>query len=236
MSKPKKKRDKPYRPKAVKAPNHLLVKLLPELTKEEHTKIELASLLPLDAIRRGEGTLENVDYVLNSLHAGWVCSAAFEQQTKIDAQSLTMVAYGCMRLVSDLVESGKADQVPDWMIEPVQPALELLADMQAEMSRAEMHDAYEAMFKARKHLCNPESAAAIRPDDPSTWKRLYMHHGLMYLHGAVRIGFLEERDGQIFWWAYDTQTLIRIARPAVMLVSIPLTQEDRMEFLNGRTS
>lgn len=66
MSKTKKRRDKPYRPKAVKAPNHLLVKLLPELTKEEHTKIELASLLPLDAIRRGEGTLENVDYVMNS--------------------------------------------------------------------------------------------------------------------------------------------------------------------------
>lgn len=236
MSKTKKRRDKPYRPKAVKAPNHLLVKLLPELTKEEHTKIELASLLPLDAIRRGEGTLENVDYVMNSLHAGWVCSAAFELQTKIDAQSLMMVAYGCMRLVSELIESGKTDQVPDWMIEPVQPAIELLADMQAEMSRAEMHDAYEAMFKARKHLCNPDAAAAILPEDPATWKKPYMHHGLMYLHDAVQIGFLEERDGQIFWWAYDTQTLIRITHPAVMLVSIPLTKEDRIEFLNGRTS
>ncbi len=236
MSKAKKRRDKAYRPKAVKAPNHLLVKLLPELTKEEHTKIELASLLPLDAIRRGEGTLENVDYVMNSLHVGWVCSAAFERQTKIDAQSLMMVAYGCMRLVSELIHSGKAEQVPGWMIEPVQPALELLADMQAEMSRAEMLDAYEAMFKARKHLCNPESAVAIRPDDPSSWKKSYMHHGLMYLHGIVQIGFLEERDGQIFWWAYDTQTLIRITHPAVMLVSIPLTQEERIEFLNGRTS
>lgn len=236
MSKTKKRRDKPYRPKAVKAPNHLLVKLLPELTKEEHTKIELASLLPLDAIRRGEGTLENVDYVMNSLHVGWVCSAAFERQTKIDAQSLMIVAYGCMRLVSELIQSGKADQVPGWLIEPVQPALELLADMQAEMSRAEMHDAYEVMFKARKHLCNSESAAAIRPDDPSSWKKSYMHHGLMYLHGIVQIGFLEERDGQIFWWAYDTQTLIRITHPAVMLVSIPLTKEDRIEFLNGRTS
>lgn len=236
MSKTKKRRDKPYRPKAVKAPNHLLVKLLPELTKEEHTKIDLASLLPLDAIRRGEGTLENVDYVMNSLHVGWVCSAAFERQTKIDAQSLMIVAYGCMRLVSELIQSGKADQVPGWLIEPVQPALELLADMQAEMSRAEMHDAYEVMFKARKHLCNSESAAAIRPDDPSSWKKSYMHHGLMYLHGIVQIGFLEERDGQIFWWAYDTQTLIRITHPAVMLVSIPLTKEDRIEFLNGRTS
>lgn len=78
MAARKKKRSKAYRPKAVKAPNHLLVKLLPELTKEEHTKIELASLLPLDAIRRGEGTLENVDYVMNSLHVCWVCSAAFE--------------------------------------------------------------------------------------------------------------------------------------------------------------
>lgn len=58
----------------------------------------------------------------------------------------------------------------------------------------------------------------------------------MYLHGIVQIGFLEERDGQIFWWAYDTQTLIRITHPAVMLVSIPLTKEDRIEFLNGRTS
>ena len=236
MSKTKKRRDKPYRPKAVKAPNHLLVKLLPELTKEEHTKIELASLLPLDAIRRGEGTLENVDYVMNSLHAGWVCSAAFELQTKIDAQSLMMVAYGCMRLVSELIESGKTDQVPDWIIEPVQPAIELLADMQAEMSRAEMHDAYEAMFKARKHLCNPDAAAAILPEDPATWKKPYMHHGLMYLHDAVQIGFLEERDGQIFWWSYDTQTLIRITHPAVMFVSIPLTQEERIEFLNGRTS
>lgn len=236
MAARKKKRSKAYRPKAVKAPNHLLVKLLPELTKEEHTKIELASLLPLDAIRRGEGTLENVDYVMNSLHVCWVCSAAFERQTKIDAQSLMMVAYGCMRLVSELIQSGKADQVPGWMIEPVQPALELLADMQAEMSRAEMLDAYEAMFRARKHLCNPESAAAIRPDDPSTWEKPYMHHGLMYLHGIVQIGFLEERDGQIFWWAYDTQTLIRITHPAVMLVSIPLTQEERIEFLNGRTS
>lgn len=236
MAARKKKRSKAYRPKAVKAPNHLLVKLLPELTKEEHTKIELASLLPLDAIRRGEGTLENVDYVMNSLHVGWVCSAAFERQTKIDAQSLFMVAYGCMRLVSELIRSGKADQVPDWMLEPAQQALELLADMQAEMSRAEMHDAYEAMLKARKHLCNPESAAAIRPDDPSSWKKSYMHHGLMYLHDAVQIGFLEERDGQIFWWAYDTQTLIRITKPTVMLVSIPLTQEERIEFLNGRTS
>lgn len=198
MAARKKKRSKAYRPKAVKAPNHLLVKLLPELTKEEHTKIELASLLPLDAIRRGEGTLENVDYVMNSLHVGWVCSAAFERQTKIDAQSLMIVAYGCMRLVSELIQSGKADQVPGWLIEPVQPALELLADMQAEMSRAEMHDAYEVMFKARKHLCNSESAAAIRPDDPSSWKKSYMHHGLMYLHGIVQIGFLEERDGQIF--------------------------------------
>lgn len=236
MAARKKKRSKAYRPKAVKAPNHLLVKLLPELTKEEHTKIELASLLPLDAIRRGEGTLENVDYVMNSLHVGWVCSAAFERQTKIDAQSLMIVAYGCMRLVSELIQSGKADQVPGWLIEPVQPALELLADMQAEMSRAEMHDAYEAMFKARKHLCNPDAAAAISPDDPATWKNPYMHHGLMYLHGSVRIGFLEERDGQIFWWAYDTQALIRITHPAVMLVSIPLTQEDRTELLNGRTS
>lgn len=236
MAARKKKRSKAYRPKAVKAPNHLLVKLLPELTKEEHTKIELASLLPLDAIRRGEGTLENVDYVMNSLHVGWVCSAAFERQTKIDAQSLMIVAYGCMRLVSELIQSGKADQVPGWLIEPVQPALELLADMQAEMSRAEMHDAYEVMFKARKHLCNSESAAAIRPDDPSSWKKSYMHHGLMYLHGIVQIGFLEERDGQIFWWAYDTQTLIRITHPAVMLVSMPLTKEDRIEFLNGRTS
>lgn len=236
MAARKKKRSKAYRPKAVKAPNHLLVKLLPELTKEEHTKIELASLLPLDAIRRGEGTLENVDYVMNSLHVGWVCSAAFERQTKIDAQSLMIVAYGCMRLVSELIQSGKADQVPGWLIEPVQPALELLADMQTEMSRAEMHDAYEVMFKARKHLCNSESAAAIRPDDPSSWKKSYMHHGLMYLHGIVQIGFLEERDGQIFWWAYDTQTLIRITHPAVMLVSIPLTKEDRIEFLNGRTS
>lgn len=198
MAARKKKRSKAYRPKAVKAPNHLLVKLLPELTKEEHTKIELASLLPLDAIRRGEGTLENVDYVMNSLHVGWVCSAAFERQTKIDAQSLMIVAYGCMRLVSELIQSGKADQVPGWLIEPVQPALELLADMQAEMSRAEMHDAYEVMFKARKHLCNSESAAAIRPDDPSSWKKSYMHHGLMYLHGIVQIGFLEEHDGQIF--------------------------------------
>ena len=173
---------------------------------------------------------------MNSLHVGWVCSAAFERQTKIDAQSLMIVAYGCMRLVSELIQSGKADQVPGWLIEPVQPALELLADMQAEMSRAEMHDAYEVMFKARKHLCNSESAAAIRPDDPSSWKKSYMHHGLMYLHGIVQIGFLEERDGQIFWWAYDTQTLIRITHPAVMLVSIPLTKEDRIEFLNGRTS
>ena len=32
MAARKKKRSKAYRPKAVKAPNHLLVKLLPELT------------------------------------------------------------------------------------------------------------------------------------------------------------------------------------------------------------
>lgn len=54
-----------------------------------------------------------------------------------------------------------------------------------------------------------------------------------FLAKDVEERFLAEKNDELL---YDTQTLIRITHPAVMLVSIPLTKEDRIEFLNGRTS
>ena len=227
MSKPKKKRSKAYRPKAVERPQNLMVRLLPELSDADRTKIDLASLLPLDAIRRGEGTKENVEYVLASLLVGWILGAAFEEETRWPAKAQMMVGYGGMLVAEECIKAGTPEKVQQWMVEPAQHALELLGDLERTLTRAELHKAYDVAAKDQRKLCCMDSVAVIRPDDPSSWKRAYDFQGVTYLHGSATCGILDELDGALFWWDPDDDVRIRITGPTIMIISLPFAPEKR---------
>lgn len=53
-----KKRDKKYRPRKVRTPDYLY-RAMRDITEAEFTSLDLCTMVPLDAIARGEGTVDN---------------------------------------------------------------------------------------------------------------------------------------------------------------------------------
>lgn len=231
MSKPKKKRTKAYHPKKVRPPVRLMAKLLPELTEEQQTELDLVGFLALDAIRRGVGGPDHVAGVRSLLRQGYILSAAFEEKEDREGEikALMYVALGGLMIAEAFIRDGRPEGVKHWMIDAAQAALELEADMERSLPIEDVYCAAKIVLDPPKTIMplSLSNVAVIEPGRPETWAKAYSKTGLVFLHGAAIPGVLDERGEHVYWWNPERDISIRIEEPTVMVYSYDLPADWR---------
>lgn len=131
MSKKDKKRKKSYSPKRVRIPA-FVAEYLPEYTEKARMNLELAELLPLQAVKNGEGSQFN----LMSLAATLKLGALIERYYEIGLTDLCMVAQARLHVAQEYVKH--KIPVPEELIAPTEDAVTQIVDIQRQLTRPAM--------------------------------------------------------------------------------------------------
>lgn len=232
MPKPKKKRTKTYKPRQIMLPP-MVLGCLPEMTDKERADLDLAGLLPLDCIKRGEGTMRNCQDVLLALKSGFVTAERFDDEWRI--KLLMQIAYCGITVAANYIEAKKPIQ--PWMTDPAEDALKLLCDMEAHFGRVELCLNHQKTIHHRERICrfdmmalniaDPSSRTlknAVRMEDEPI-SGLFGMSGITYLHNSALTGYLypDEERGRLLWLDGKTGANIPVERPIMIL------KEDRNE-------
>lgn len=219
-----KKRKKPYRPKPVRIPP-LAVKILPDLTEEEHAELGLHYRAPFDAICRGEGTFEGWIQARDALQIGFIMSEAFEDVWYLR----TCLQLGIVAIDRGAISCSKGQIPPSHIIEPARKAFDLVDDMRRGLSRAEMLSAlYEADNRRLSHIMpySKDAVHIVYPNDRSTWEDIQNRLALALINGLPRAGILayDENREMLVWHAPAEKITAVVSEPLLVLLATPLNQ------------
>lgn len=131
MAKKDKKRKKPYTKKHVRVPAYLSP-YLPEYSEKALINLELAELLPLKAVKNGDGT----QYNLLSLAATLKVGALIERFYDAGILDLCMIAQAGLHVAQEFVK--KKIPVPEELIAPTEDAVTQIIAIQRQLSRPAM--------------------------------------------------------------------------------------------------
>lgn len=210
---------KPFKHRRVAAGAYLY-RVLPELDDAMLGNIELWARVPLDAIKRGEGTEENVSNVQTALTFGFVL-AAFENKTEI--QMLIQLAEAGIGGACRCIRNGEPEGIWRELFEPVDAALGVISDMQRNVEREVLVRCIDAIKVHNFSLrVNPKSAFLIPADERA--KRFMNRPGLAYINGKARSGYLHKNDtmNRIEWVSPNEGLQIPITKYTLIVFAEPL--------------
>lgn len=183
MDRPRKK----YRPRVKRAPA-LLMRLAPEKTEEDFQKLDLPPRVALRAIETGAPQLECFIQLKVCLKEAYVIAAAFQQ--KWEVRVAILMAYVTLCEAEQDFYHGRETQDD---LSPIADALDLLSDMEREVTREEF---------AKVAAAVEDNMRTIMPYSRDDVWRIGPHHStwpvgeyiLCYHQGSVRFGRLERKD------------------------------------------
>lgn len=211
---------KPFKHRRVAAGAYLY-RVLPELDDAMLGNIELWARVPLDAIKRGEGTEENVSNVQTALTFGFVLAAAFENKTEI--QMLIQLAEAGIGGACRCIRNGEPEGIWRELFEPVDAALGVISDMQRTVEREVLVRCIDVIKVHNFSLrVNPKSAFLIPADERA--KRFMNRVGLAYINGKARSGYLQKNDtmNRIEWVSPNEGLQIPITKYTLIVFAEPL--------------
>ena len=234
-----KKPRKPYRPKRARAPS-IIYRVAPELTEKDHRDIDLAALVRLDNIRRGNGTEEDVINVFSAVRACYVLSAAFESKKKI--QELCRLAAGSLYAINRLIgartdlRDAKDDSIfiEDFLTKPVQAVLEIYGEMTRSCDRATLVRSVRANLDLCGKVLNIEEGVGFMvepefdPDDDAT-TAIEGRPGHIYALGDLCHGYVrrnsEMRRNEFY--VPESDTTIPITEKITLILDKPVSNRRR---------
>lgn len=220
-----KKRDKKYRPKKVRTPD-CLYRAMRDITEAEFTSLDLCSMVPLDAVFRGEGTVENVDTAQSAIVYGYVLAAAFEDKARL--QLLFLLAFAGLSGARRLLTHGEA--VPQSIIEPARAALSVYADMQRQCDRQTLVRSMRTVQDHRGHIINVAKGAGwlLSPgEDEGGGIRLEGRRGAVYINGAIRTGYAHYNAemNRVEWIDPLDETIVPVTKEVLVLLAEPMNEK-----------
>lgn len=220
-----KKRDKKYRPRKVRTPDYLY-RAMRDITEAEFTSLDLCTMVPLDAIARGEGTVDNANEAQAALVYGYVLAAAFEDKSKL--QLLFLLAFAGLNGARRLLQHGEA--VPQSIIEPARAALSVYADMQRQCDRQTLVRAMRTVQDHRGHVIGIAKGAGwlLSPgEDEGGGIRLEGRRGAVYINGAIRTGYahFNEEMNRVEWIDPLDETIVPVTKEVLVLLAEPMNEK-----------
>lgn len=225
----KKPRKKAYRPKPVRIPP-LAVKILPDLTDEEHAELGLHYRVPFDAICRGEATREGWRQARDALQIGFIMAAAFNDQWYLRA----CLQLGIVALDVGALTCSQGQVPPAHIMDPARKAFDLVDDLRRELSRAEMLSAlYEADNRRLTGIMpyDPDAVHIVYPKDISTWEDIQAEPALALINGLPRTGCLvyDTRREALTWVAPVEKITAVVTEPLLVLLATPIKRKKKTE-------
>lgn len=211
---------KPFKHRSVAA-SALLYRVLPELDNGMLNNIELWARVPLDAIKRGNGTEDNVSNVQTVLTFGFVLAAAFENKTEI--QMLIQLAQAGIGGACRRIRNGEADEIWPELFEPVDAAVGVISEMQRSVEREVLVRCIDAIKLHRFSLkVHPKAAFLVPPGERE--KRFMKRPGIAYVNGKARSGYLQKNDAmeRIEWVSPNEDLQIPINKKTMIVFAEPL--------------
>ena len=220
-----KKRNKKYKPKPVRTPVALF-KVWPELSEGQRAELDVHPLTHIDAIRRGEGTVESAWEVQGALRHAWILSQGFEEQNTM--RMAFLLAFASLNAVAKLIERG--GEIPEPLFDPIYLALDYFQGMKDSLNRVELIKSMRATIDSGRIYCIADRAAFYVGPKDDDWHKLLGRRGCAVLNGKVRSGYLnlnKEMGNRLEWISPTEDWLtIPIHRPFVLLLTEPLTKEE----------
>lgn len=222
-----KKRIKKYRPKPVRTPT-VLFNVWPELSKGQRAELDVHPLTHIDAIRRGEGTVESAWEVQGALRHAWILSQGFEEQDTMRMSFL--LAFASLNAIAKMLERGEGDEIPEPLYDPIYLAMDYFQVMKDSLNRVELIKSMRATIDSGCIYCIADRAAFYVSPEDDDWHKLLGRRGCAVLNGKVRSGYLNvnaEMDNRLEWISPTEDFLkVPIHRPFVVLLTEPLTKEE----------
>ena len=216
-----KKRMKKYRPRTVRTPDYLY-RIAPEITEDGFMDLDLCAMVPLDAVSRGDGTVENVDMAQSAIVYGYVLSAAFEDKARL--QLLFLLAFAGLNGARRCIQHG-AD-IPPCIIEPARAALSVYADMMRQCDRQTLVRSARATQDYRgRIICIAEGAGwMLSPgEDEGGGILLEGRRGAVYINGKIRTGYAHwnAEMSRVEWIDPLDDTKVPILKDVLVLLAEP---------------
>lgn len=222
-----KKRIKKYRPKPVRTPT-VLFNVWPELSKGQRAELDVHPLTHIDAIRRGEGTVESAWEVQGALRHAWILSQGFEEQDTM--RMAFLLAFASLNAIAKMLERGEGDEIPEPLYDPIYLAMDYFQVMKDSLNRVELIKSMRATIDSGCIYCIADRAAFYVSPEDDDWHKLLGRRGCAVLNGKVRSGYLnvnKEMDNRLEWISPTEDFLkVPIHRPFVVLLTEPLTKEE----------
>lgn len=220
-----KKRNKKYHPKEVRTPT-FLYRVWPELTPGQRAELDLIPFTHLDALGKGEGTVQSAVEVMASLRHAWVLSRGFEE--KYDMRMAFLLGFAAINGIKDCLDEGNTN-ISEHQLAPIRIALEYLQEMKDSLTRWELLSSVRATIVAGSLFdANAHSAFYVVPEDKD-WDKFLGKRGCVALNGKVRSGYLqvnENMGGRLEWVSPTEDWLtIPIDHPFVLLLTEPIEEE-----------
>lgn len=220
-----KKRDKKYRPRKVRTPDYLY-RAMRDITEAEFTSLDLCTMVPLDAIARGEGTVDNADEAQAALVYGYVLAAAFEDKSKL--QLLFLLAFAGLNGARRCLQHG--GDIPPCILEPARAALSVYADMQRQCDRQTLVRAMRTVQDHRGRIINIAKGAGwlLSPgEDEGGGIRLEGRRGAVYINGAIRTGYahFNEEMNRVEWIDPLDETIVPVTKEVLVLLAEPINEK-----------
>lgn len=222
-----KKRIKKYRPKPVRTPT-VLFNVWPELSKGQRAELDVHPLTHIDAIRRGEGTVESAWEVQGALRHAWILSQGFEEQDTM--RMAFLLAFASLNAIAKMLERGEGDEIPEPLYDPIYLAMDYFQVMKDSLNRVELIKSMRATIDSGCIYCIADRAAFYVSPEDDDWHKLLGRRGCAVLNGKVRSGYLNvnaEMNNRLEWISPTEDFLkVPIHRPFVVLLTEPLTKEE----------
>ncbi|MGN1149460.1 MAG: hypothetical protein ACI4SY_02000 [Sutterella sp.] len=220
-----KKRTKKYRPKPVRVPS--IVYRANPITAEQRADCDLFTFVKFDALRRGEGTVEDCSEIQRALYHAWILTRGSKETWEM--RMLFTLAFACLNAVSKCLQHGLP--IPECVYEPVQMALDVFQDMKDSLDRKEMVDSLRALSDSKEiFYCIAENAGFVVGPNKAATEKVLERRGCGIINHKLRSGFLRRNSnmGNRLEWISPTEDwlTVPVTHQFVLLLTEPLTKEE----------